>query len=383
LKTERLGKQDLEEAVEMSEYAFRYRIPDEKRKARLEQLEQHQQLYGIKEDGKLAAKLQLLPLAIRLGEQTVPMGGIAGVTTYPEYRRNGYIKQILTDTLYQIRAQGMPVSMLHPFYVDFYRRFGYELFTDRTIYTLKRKDLVRLAPVEGTIERMKKEAHGQEVEEVYAAYASLYSGMLERQDYWWKQRVYREHDFIALYRDAKGKAQGYIIYEIATPDKLDISEFVALTADARAGLWNFIAQHDSMFEEVKLDLSPHDPLIFMLPDPQIDVKHYPYFMARIVDIPAFFAAFDWLKDPKTITLHVQDPIIRENNETYTFQDGKAVVSTADSGIELSINMLSAIVFGYKRPLVLWQAGLLKGPEEMIRHLEDSIPKRVPYIYDFF
>lgn len=383
MKTERLQMHDLEAAMQMSEYAFRYRIAEDARAERLGQMDQYQQLYGIKEDGKLAAKLHLLPLAIRLGEQTIPMGGIAGVATYPEYRRNGYIKQLLTDTLYHMRKQGMPVSMLHPFYVDFYRRFGYELFTDRTIYTLKKKDLLRMAPVDGKIERVKKEEHSQEIEDIYTDYAATYSGMLARDASWWKQHFYGDHDFIALYRDADEKAQGYIIYEIASRDKLAISEFVALTADARIGLWNFIAQHDSMFEEVTLDLPPHDPLVFMLPDPELAVKHYPYFMARIVDIPAFFHTYDWQEDPAGVVLQVEDPIIKEHNQTFVFHDGKAKTSSASSGIKLSINMLSAIMFGYKRPFVLWQAGLIDGPKEMVKELEYSIPRREPYIYDFF
>jgi len=383
MKTERLQTQDLEAAIQMSEYAFRYRITEDKRAERLEHMDRHQQLYGIKENGKLAAKLHLLPLAVRLGGQTIPMGGIAGVATYPEYRRNGYIKRLLSDTLYHMREQGMSVSMLHPFYVDFYRRFGYELFTDRTIYTLKKKDLVRMKTVHGTIERVKKEEHSREIEDIYTAYAATYSGMLAREASWWQQRFYGDHDFIAIYRDEDGKAQGYIIYEIASRDKLDISEFIALTADARIGLWNFIAQHDSMFEEVTLDLAPHDPLVFMLPDPELSVKHYPYFMARVVDIPAFFQKYEWQADPAGIVLQVEDPVIKENNGIFALQEGKAAASSETVGIKLSINMLSAIVFGYKRPLVLWQAGLIDGPEEMIQKLEHSIPRREPYFYDFF
>nr|WP_318540079.1 hypothetical protein [Terribacillus saccharophilus] len=58
MQTERLQKQDLEAAMRMSEYAFRYRIPEDKLGARLEQMDQHQELYGIKENGKLAAKLR-------------------------------------------------------------------------------------------------------------------------------------------------------------------------------------------------------------------------------------------------------------------------------------------------------------------------------------
>ena len=39
---------------------------------------------------KVAAKLHLIPFHISRGKEKFKMGGVAGVATYPEYRRSGY-----------------------------------------------------------------------------------------------------------------------------------------------------------------------------------------------------------------------------------------------------------------------------------------------------
>ncbi len=52
------------------------------------------------------------------------MGGVAGVATYPEYRRSGYVKELLQHSLQTMKKDGYTVSMLHPFAVSFYRKYG-------------------------------------------------------------------------------------------------------------------------------------------------------------------------------------------------------------------------------------------------------------------
>ena len=47
----------------------------------------------------LAAKLHLIPFHIYIGKEKFKMGGVAGVATYPEYRRSGYVKELLQHSL--------------------------------------------------------------------------------------------------------------------------------------------------------------------------------------------------------------------------------------------------------------------------------------------
>ncbi|WP_141771825.1 GNAT family N-acetyltransferase [Rossellomorea aquimaris] len=123
----KLDKNRFEESLQLSEYAFQYKVPTEKREKRLQQLNE-QDVYGIFQEGSLAAKLHLLSLEVWLGNVKYPLGGVAGVATYPEYRRNGFVRRLLSHALDEMNDKGQTISMLHPFDIHFYRKFGWEVF---------------------------------------------------------------------------------------------------------------------------------------------------------------------------------------------------------------------------------------------------------------
>lgn len=139
----RLKEDRYREALALSEYAFQYKYTSEAEMQKsIDVMKQHHQLFGVMDEDQIAAKLHLIPLEISFGDQIYSMGGIAGVATYPQYRRNGYVRAMLKHVLEKMREDGHVVSMLHPFSVPFYRKFGWELFTNRLICTLNKSDLM-------------------------------------------------------------------------------------------------------------------------------------------------------------------------------------------------------------------------------------------------
>ncbi|WP_338147597.1 GNAT family N-acetyltransferase, partial [Lysinibacillus fusiformis] len=57
------------------------------------------------------------------------------VATYPEYRQQGIIKRLMIEALQKMRDNGQTISVLAPFFVSFYRHFGWELFFEKLHYT--------------------------------------------------------------------------------------------------------------------------------------------------------------------------------------------------------------------------------------------------------
>src|SRR5699024_8952143 len=102
-----------------------------------------------------------------LGNKKLKMGGIASVATYPEFRRKGYVKELLQHTLIEMRKHGYIVSMLHPFFVSFYRKFGWDLLSNRLKTTIKKEDLSRKGQVNGQVKRFDKQSHNDDIEFVY------------------------------------------------------------------------------------------------------------------------------------------------------------------------------------------------------------------------
>ncbi|AST90309.1 GNAT family N-acetyltransferase [Sutcliffiella cohnii] len=367
------------EAIQLSEYAFQYKVPLDEIEKRIERMKKNHILYGILEDDVLVAKLHLLPFEIHLGEQKWKMGGIAGVATYPEYRRKGYVKELLTHSLHVMKEEGYTVSMLHPFSIPFYRKYGWEVLSNRLKCTFTKSDLVML-PTDtntGKIKRYRDVSDFTDLSTVYDQYASTFSGMLVRSKDWWEQITEGLHAAI-YYEDIV--PTGYLLYSIKD-SKMEVEEFVALDKGARNGLWNFICQHDSMVNTLEIITNERDPLIYSLVNPNIKMEVSPYFMTRIVNVEAFIKQYKFNKSRESVKIKITDTFAPWNEQTFLIGEEKS--SNHSEEMEMTINTFSSLTFGYKRPRELYEAGFITGKKEQIEKLEDLIPIQQTYFYDFF
>ncbi|WP_142336857.1 GNAT family N-acetyltransferase [Bacillus toyonensis] len=380
-----LQEDKFREALRLSEYAFQYKVNEERLQQQITRMKESHEIYGIMEGEDLAAKLHLIPFHIYIGKETFKMGGVAGVATYPEYRRSGYVKELLQHSLQTMKKDGYTVSMLHPFSVSFYRKYGWELCADLLVCHMTKSDLVMKKQVNGTVKRFNKENHPEEVEKLYETFAERVSGMLVREKNWWLQVVYDDLA-LAIYYDENKTAAGYMLYKIENY-KMTVEEFVPLHNEARNGLWNFICQHDSMIKELEMTVSENEPLLYTLQEPRVKTEVKPYFMGRIVDVEQFLKQyeFNWNDVQQEVILHITDSFAPWNNVVVRLANHELTIveEATEKGIKLDINALSTIMFGYKRPLELNELELISGNEEAMRSFENLVPVRKPFIYDFF
>ncbi|GAB6454662.1 MULTISPECIES: enhanced intracellular survival protein Eis [Bacillus] len=381
----RLKEDKFREALRLSEYAFQYKVDEDRLQQQITKMKESHEVYGIMEGENLAAKLHLIPFHIYIGKEKFKMGGVAGVATYPEYRRSGYVKELLQHSLQTMKKDGYTVSMLHPFAVSFYRKYGWELCANLLVCHMTKSDLVMKKQVNGTVKRFNKESHPEEVEKLYETFAERFSGMLVRNEKWWLQAVYDDLT-LAIYYDENQTAAGYMLYKIGNY-KMTVEEFVPLHNEARNGLWNFICQHDSMIKDLEMTVSENEPLLYTLQEPRVKTEIKPYFMGRIVDVEQFLKQYElnWNNVQQEVILHITDSFAQWNNITVRIANHEITIieEPIDKGIKLDINGLSTILFGYKRPLELNELELISGSEEEIRAFENVVPVRKPFIYDFF
>lgn len=380
-----LKEDKFREALRLSEYAFQYKVDEERLQQQLTKMKESHEIYGIMEGKDLAAKLHFIPFHIYIGKEKFKMGGVAGVATYPEYRRSGYVKELLQHSLQRMKKDGFTVSMLHPFAVTFYRKYGWELCANLLVCHLTKSDLVMKKQVNGTVKRFNKENHPEEVEKLYETFAERFSGMLVRNEKWWLQAVYEDLT-LAIYYDENKTAAGYMLYKIENY-KMTVDEFVPLHNEARNGLWNFICQHDSMIKELEMTVSENEQLLYTLQEPRVKTEIKPYFMGRIVDVEQFLKQYElnWNNVQQEVILHITDSFAPWNNVSVRLANYEIAIieEPMDKGINLDINALSTILLGYKRPLELNELELISGSEEEIRAFENVVPVRKSFIYDFF
>ncbi|NOU63353.1 GNAT family N-acetyltransferase [Paenibacillus sp. LMG 31461] len=402
-----LKKDDFQDSLALSEFAFQYKVLPEERDEKLAAMASQQAIGYFVED-QLAAKLTILELETWVNGKTFEMGGIASVATWPEYRRQGMVGQLLSRALQSMKESGQTLSFLAPFAFAFYRKYGWEAYIEYMRYEIATHQLPKPEVAAGsTLRRI--EADSAVLNPIYEAYAKRFNGMLVRTGDWWRKSVFnRKKGIVTLYLNPAGEPEGYIIYQVKEK-VLTVHELIALTEDANRGLWRLISNHDSMIERVVCQAPFGDPLPFVLADPRIKQEVVPYFMARIVDAEAFLKAYPFnavvegASEDKPFYLQLRDGHAEWNNGIFRIQPGHGeendVVKLSEERsfdgdvgaekvagqhvISCDIQTLSALLMGYKRASLLHRIGRLHGDAGEISRLERFIPERTTYLTDFF
>lgn len=390
MELRQLRQDEFEASTKLSEYAFQYTLTSEEKESRKNGFKP-EQFWGIFDGEGLQAKLTLLPLQIYLQGKVVQMGGIAGVATWPENRRKGNVSTLLKHALQEMKGQGQTVSFLHPFSIPFYRKFGWELYTDYKKYTIPVHKLPPKVEVPGRIVRDVVDI--STLDAMYQSFASRYNGTLVRDEAWWKQSVLDDDGHSVVYYSAEGEAQGYALYKLSDKE-LECEEFIYLNEEARSAIWTFFSNHDSRIEQVKMTLVPaDDQLPFMLPDPRVTQETVPYFMARIVDLKFFLEQYSFVGNKEAeLTIQVKDLAAPWNSGLWKLsvkEDGSADVfqlapdDDQQTDLSTDIQTLSALFMGYKRPRELYQMNRLDGDPLKITQLESIIPIQQTLLIDYF
>ncbi|MEJ8305104.1 GNAT family N-acetyltransferase [Saccharibacillus sacchari] len=394
MEIRRLTDQDFDDNVALAEYAFLYTLSDQQKEERRKRFGD-EIVWGAFEGQELCAKLALMPLEVYVHEKKLKMGGIGGVATWPEKRRKDMVTLLLRRALEEMKNQGQLLSYLHPFSVAFYRKYGWEIFTDNKNYSIPVDKLPARQNVPGRVVREVRDI--SVLKSVYDRVITRYNGAMTRSGNWWKNRVMSGIPYTAVYYNEIGEPEAYVLYAIE--EKVWITEEMFwLNETARQGLWDFIGNHDSKLKEVRLKLPADDPLSLLLPDPMVKQEIEPYFMGRIVDAAVFVREYPFagLGTHSRFSLKIEDRDAPWNEGTWVWSispdgtgDLESVRTPADAeneagnGLSVSIGLLTAMLLGYRRPSDLRRFGLLEASEATAERLDALIPARTPYLPDYF
>ncbi|WHX25420.1 GNAT family N-acetyltransferase [Virgibacillus halodenitrificans] len=380
-----LSRKNYEEIFALSQFAFQYKLSPEEMEKKKAEADRHT-IWGWMDEDKIAAKLHLIPLSCYINGKEFPMGGISSVATWPEYRRKGMVKHLLHHALTEMKRNGQIISYLHPFSFAFYRRFGWEHAFTEQHYSIPIEKLKKKWETSGYVRRIKPDI--SLLHELYSKYAIQWNGMLARDEKWWEQRVLKDDVHIAVAYEENGLASGYIMYEVKE-NTVKVKELVHNSLNAQKLLLHFIGNHDSMAEKVTMIVPEDNHLPLLLDEPRFEQKTAPYFMARIVDVAAFLKTYPFTGEGE-ITITVDDSFFPENTGTYhvTIGERQNQVSFGDkqdsaNGFHCTIQILTAMLLGFKRPYEYYSVELLKGEEAEVATLENLIPLKKTFLTDFF
>ncbi|WP_018921404.1 GNAT family N-acetyltransferase [Salsuginibacillus kocurii] len=389
MEIRKLTTEDKEASLNLGEFAFQHELTDEEREERLQKMRPEWELGAFTSNNELASKVLVLPVDTYYHGRKLSTGAVSGVATWPEFRRHGLVKKLLMQSIEEMYQKQMIVSMLHPFAISFYRKFGWELFCDKELWRMDAEDLPKPSqPADGYVTRLKSDQY-EPVKAVYEGFAANYDGTISRPDWWWERRMSRfKSGQRVVYFNKDNEPEGYILYQVKD-QKLSLHQMAYLNNKAKRALWAFISQHDSMIDEAELNMPTGEFSRFMMRNPGFDIEKKSYAMARIIDVEAFLKSTPFHAVTEPIELNIKDPLAPWNEGSYQIDTHAGTVEKTsdfqknDKILTLDINTLVPLFYGYSTPIELYQHDFIKGPASQIEQLQKSIPTAKPFIYDFF
>ena len=340
---------------------------------------------------RLASQVVVYPMQVNIQGELFDMGGVTGVTTYPEYSGRGLIHGLMKECLKHMRQEKQLISYLYPYSIPFYRKMGWEIISDKLSFTIRDTQLPKHRDVPGMVERVRLDH--EDFKNVYEYFAMQHHGALIRDELAWEEYWRWEKDDVtaAVYYTKDHRPIGSLVYYLEN-EVFHIKEMACLNREANHGLWNYIGAHFSMITEVRGDNYSGEPLAFLLEDSEISETIAPYIMARIVDVPQFLERYPFPRRPETLRLHlrVHDALAPWNEGDFLlcWEEDRTRCERVEEGplqnlIELDIQTLTTLMMGYKRPSYLYNNERLNMEYYLVQVLEQLIPVEKPYFSDYF
>ena len=364
--------EEFPEYVALGAYAFLGGVADQ---ADVEEARRHMRpewTLAAFEGGRLKARMNTLPLTMRLNGAGLPMGGVAGVCTWPEERRRGLVNSLLRRALETMKERGQVVSMLFPSFYAVYQKLGWSLASYDRSCTFSARDLegVVHGQARGRFERISADGWAL-LDGVYRRFIEGRNGYLERDEAWWRRRVLSRWDeplAAALWRDGHGEPQAYVVYRLQQAEhaqEMRVRELVGVTPEACDEALRFLARHDLALR-ITWSAPEDDPLAARAHDPRaLGAKLEPSFMLRVVDIAAALSArpCPGVDQPLRLVLSVRDEAAPWNDGSWLVEAeaGRAQISrtTEEADLSTGAGALSALFNGFLSPRAAVQGGLLE------------------------
>jgi len=384
------GQEMLDILFRLDNYAFRPTPPFPNREEWEERINTRvgTKYYAFYEDdeGVAIAACPLLTQNVR--GKIFKMGGFADVSTHPKARRKGYIRRLMRFAYEQLKNDGRVFSGLYPFRESFYERLGYVTFPQSQQAIFNAADLHPL---------FKNNIDGEiEFSLIGDAYDAYYDYTLNMQPHVHGMGIFedpqkeaaQENRSWLLQAKENNKVIGLMSYTIKGDEMmnytLQASRFYYSNAQAKFLLLEWIARHVDQAGNVRLWLPAYEQPNTWLTD--IRPKLEPVFVAamgRVLDVSEISGM---AVGTGSFTAEIRDPDCPWNNGVWKFEEvgGKLAVTPAQSAdCQLSIQGLSALLYGVNDPDDFKFRGWGNPSRELITMLREMFPLRIPYLHEYY
>lgn len=304
------------------------------------------------DDGTLMAHMLDNQYESWLDGTLVRNGGIGAVSTLPEYRTDGAVREIFRKLIPAAYADGEVISTLYPFSHAFYRKFGYETVCWKNVYEFS-PAVLRGYVFGGKVRQWKTGDPVGEWTKLYNAFASSFNLAISRDDARMGKHLegvfYKDRKFsYMLWED--GRPAAYLIFQDIRHDPQAILEVQDLAWDGPAGfraILGFLSRFSADYGTIRLFLPRNIELLSLIRSPlayDIQKTTDQAYMIRVINA---VKALEAIRKPEgcSCVIRISDEMIPENNGTWKVTAGGVSPTEEEPDLCVSERALGQLVCG--------------------------------------
>lgn len=309
------------DAFLISTYCFHVREEDTESKRESIEKENLEDWGAFDDDGTLMAHIINNKYEFYLDGKTVKAGGIGAVSTLPEYRESGAIKEIFKELLKDAYKDGEVISALYPFSHFFYRKFGYDTVVYQNNYEFP-PAILKGYKTKASVKMWKPGESVNDYLSVYNSFAKEFNFAMPRNeeqmlDHMKVDKQYKDRKFSYLFTE-NGENIAYLIFkDVYNPAFaiLEVEELAYTNISGFNAILAFFGRFGADYGKVTLPLPGGVDLNKIVRTPgayEIQNKCRFDFMVRVINVSKLLETINKPSDTDFV-IKVSDDYITENN----------------------------------------------------------------------
>lgn len=304
----------------------------------------------VEDEGEVVSSLQLNQYKINLNNKIYNTSYVVGVSTLPQVRGRGYMKNIMKFMLKELYRKNQLVSILMPIDYRLYRKYGYEHCYDQIKYNINIEDLSSYK-INGKLYKANR-YNINELVDISKDFLKDVNGNVERDDKFYQsllEEIKSENGHIYIHEN--DGSEGYIIYFL-DGETMFVREIYYKNMDSLKSMLKFIYNHNTQCKKVKISAPINDKIKFVLDNPRTcDIKIKPFMMGRIINLKAYLESLTIKSNIEgSLNILVKDNYIENNNGVFKIQikNNRLFVEKVNEKhtVSFNINTLTQLAFSY-------------------------------------
>ena len=295
---------------------------EEERDRKLLELDRNR---GAFDGGRLVGAAGAYSFDLTIPGGKAPTAGVSNVVVLPSHRRRGIMSEMMVEVLADARRRGDVLAALWSSETPLYGRFGYGVAGVTTHLVLERFPLLphRLAPDPASVTLIDSDRARHALPPLFDRKRRETPGMFSRSSDWWDLEVLADYPRhrkgassyrYALALDSRRDPVGYAQYRtkgswegISMGVTVVLEEMIALTPEAHAGLWGFLANQDLVRKLEAWNIPAETSLHHLFANFRESQTLSDGLWVRVLDVEAALEARRYSADGR-LNLEIWDPV---------------------------------------------------------------------------